>query len=82
MIPQEKSAAVLRGLHEAFGATAIEDIRRIIKGLSSDLVFRIVVQGSPYLLTIMTRIDERMEPGRIFACMSAAAEAEYAANTI
>ena len=82
MIPQEKSAAVLRGLHEAFGATAIEDIRRIIKGLSSDLVFRIVVEGSPYLLTIMTRIDERMEPGRIFACMSAAAEAEYAANTI
>ena len=82
MIPQEKSAAVLRGLHEAFGATAIEDIRRIIKGLSSDLVFRIVVEGSPYLLTIMTHIDERMEPGRIFACMSAAAEAEYAANTI
>jgi aminoglycoside phosphotransferase (APT) family kinase protein len=75
MIPQEKSAAVFRGLHEAFGATAIEDIRRMTKGLSSDLVFRIVVQGSPYLLRIMTRIDERMDPGRIFACMSAAAEA-------
>jgi hypothetical protein len=56
MIPQEKSAAVFRGLHEAFGATAIEDIRRIIKGLSSDLVFRIVVEGSPYLLTIMTHM--------------------------
>jgi aminoglycoside phosphotransferase (APT) family kinase protein len=78
MIPQEKSAAVLRGLHEAFGATAIEDIRRMNQGLSSDLVFRIVVQGSPYLLRIMTRIDERMDPGRIFACMSAAAEAGLA----
>jgi hypothetical protein len=44
MIPQEKSAAVFRGLHEAFGATAIEDIRRMTKGLSSDLVFRIIVQ--------------------------------------
>jgi hypothetical protein len=78
MIPQEKSAAVFRGLHEAFGATAIEDIRRTAAGLSSDLVFRIVVWGAPYLLRIMTRIDERMDPGRIFACMSAAAEADLA----
>lgn len=78
MIPQEKSAAVFRGLREAFGTTAIEDIRRMTKGLSSDLVFRIVVQGSPFLLRIMTRIDEIMDPGRIFACMSAAAEAGLA----
>ena len=33
---------------------------------------------SPYLLRIMTRIDERMDPGRIFACMSVAAEAGLA----
>ena len=78
MIPQEKSAAVSRGVHEAFGTTAIEDIRKITQGLSSDLVFRLVVQGSPYLLRIMTRIDERMDPGRIFACMRAAAEAGLA----
>ena len=44
MIPQEKSAAVFRGLQEAFGTTTIEDIRAMPKGLSSDLVFRIVVQ--------------------------------------
>jgi hypothetical protein len=55
MIPQDKRAAVFRGLREAFGATDIEDIRRMTKGLSSDLVFRIVVQGSPFLLRIMTR---------------------------
>ena len=78
MIPREKSAAVHRGLHEAFGATALEEIRKMTKGLSSDLIFRIVVRGSPYLLRIMTRIDERMDPGRIFACMSAAAEAGLA----
>jgi hypothetical protein len=75
MIPQEKSRAVFRGLHEAFGTTAIEDIRTVPQGLNSDLVFRIVVRGSPYLLRIMTRIDEMMHPGRIFACMSAAADA-------
>jgi hypothetical protein len=78
MIPQEKSAAVFRGLNKAFGATDIEDIRSMTKGLSSDLVFRIAVQGSPYLLRIMTRMDEWMDPGRIFACMSAAAEAGLA----
>jgi hypothetical protein len=75
MIPQEKSPAVFRGLHDAFGTTAIEHIRTVPKGLNSDLVFRIVVRGSPYLLRIMTRIDEMMHPGRIFACMSAAADA-------
>lgn len=75
MIPQEKTAAVFRGVHETFGATAIEEIHRITRGLSSDLVFRIVVQGCPYLLRVMTRMDERMDPGRIFACMNAAAQA-------
>lgn len=78
MIPEEKSAAVFRGLREAFGATAIEDIRRMTGGRSSDLVFRIVVAGRPCLLRIMTRIDERKDPGRIFTCMKAAAEAGVA----
>jgi thiamine kinase-like enzyme len=75
MIPQEKNDAVLHGVQEAFGATAIEDTCRMTKGLSSDLVFRIVVQGSPYLLRIMTRIDERFDPRRIFPCMITAGEA-------
>jgi hypothetical protein len=52
---REKSAAVLRGKREAFDTTAIEDIRRMNKGLSSDLVFRIVVPGISFLLRIMTR---------------------------
>jgi aminoglycoside phosphotransferase (APT) family kinase protein len=69
---------VLRGLREAFGATAIEDIRRMTRGLSSDLVFRIVVQGSPFLLRIMTRIDETNDPTRIFTAMGTAAEADLA----
>jgi aminoglycoside phosphotransferase (APT) family kinase protein len=74
MIPQDKIAAVHRALDEAFGTIAIEDICRMTKGLSSDLVFRIVVQGSPYLLRIMTRMGEWKDPMRIFTCMKAAAE--------
>lgn len=78
MIPEEKNAAVARALHETFGVTESADIRRMTKGLSSDLVFSVVVRGVPYLLRIITRTDERMDPDRIFACMSAAAEAGLA----
>lgn len=78
MIPEERRAAVWRGLDEAFGTRSIENIRRITRGLSSDLVFRIVVQGSPHLLRIQTQIDERNDPVRIFTCMKAAAQAGLA----
>jgi len=68
MIPEEKNASVARALRETFGVTELENIRKMTKGLSSDLVFRIVVHGSPFLLRIMTRMDE-------ITCMKAAAEA-------
>ena len=82
MIPQEKSAVVCRGLSEAFGTTDIEDICRMTKGLSSDLVYRIVVKGSPFLLRILTRMDERNDPVRVFTCMNAAAEAGVAPRVL
>ncbi|MDR3703856.1 MAG: phosphotransferase [Candidatus Sulfopaludibacter sp.] len=82
MIPPEKSDAVFRGLREAFGTTTIEDIRRLAKGLSSDLVFRIVVRGTPFLLRINTRMDERNDPVRVFTCMKAAAEAGLAPRVL
>ena len=78
VIPHEKSAAVSRGLREAFGVTAPEEIRPMPSGLSSDLLFRIVVRGSSFMLWIMTRIDEVSDPKRRFACMKAAAEAGLA----
>ena len=71
MIPEEKAAAVTRGLREAFGVTEFEDIRTI-KDLASSLVFRVVVRGSPYLLKISTRTSD---PARHYACLNAAAEA-------
>jgi thiamine kinase-like enzyme len=82
MIPQEKMAAVTQGLHEAFGATAFSDIRAMTKGLSTDLVFRIVVRGSPYLLRVVTRIDERSDPVRHFTCVKTAAEGGLAPRVL
>ena len=75
MIPQEKMAAVERGLSEAFGATGYDDLRALTRGRSSALVFRIVVGGTPYLLRIIMRADD---PMRHFACMRAATEAGLA----
>jgi thiamine kinase-like enzyme len=74
MIPQEKSAAVARALHEAFGVTEFEDIRRMTKGHTSALVFRIVVRGTAYLLRIIMRPNTIIGPERQFTCMRAAAE--------
>ncbi len=75
MIPQEKRAAVTRGLREAFGVTALEDIRRLTRGHTSALVFRIVVRGHPFLLRIIMRTDD---PTCHFNCLKAAAEAGLA----
>src|SRR5689334_20507521 len=74
MIPQEKSAAVCRGLREAFGVSEPEDVR-MIKGLASSLVFRIVVGGSPFLLKISLRTND---PARHYTCKKLAAEAGVA----
>ncbi len=74
MIPPEKSAAVTRGLSEAFGVTEFEDIQ-VIKSLASSSVYRIVVQGSPFLLKISLRTND---PARHYGCMRAAADAGLA----
>jgi aminoglycoside phosphotransferase (APT) family kinase protein len=74
MIPEEKQPAVTRALHEALGVEEFEDIRRLTTGLSSALVFRIVVRGRPYLLRVITRTDEMSDPTNSFACMKSGAE--------
>lgn len=80
MIPEAKKDVVARALREAFGVTAFEDIRRLTAGLSSALVFRIVVRDCPYLLRLIMSTDATAGPGqgdqtRHFACMRNAAEA-------
>ena len=82
MIPEEKRAAVARGLRAAFGGTDFEDIREMTKGQTSSLVFRIVVEGRPYLLRIIMRTNSMLGPGRHFACMKAAAEAGLAPRVL
>ena len=74
MIAQEKSAAVARGLSEAFGVAECEDVR-VLKDLAASRVYRIVVRGSPFLLKISMRTSD---PARHYACMTAAAEAGLA----
>jgi hypothetical protein len=75
VIPQEKIAAVTRGLNQAFGIAAFEHIRDLTERPGSNRAFRIVVRGSPYLLRINTRAGDMT---RHFICMQAAAEAELA----
>jgi len=75
MIPEEKMAAVTRGLKEAFGAGAFDEIRDLTDRPTSNRAFRIVVRGSAYLLRINTRPGEI---ARHFSCMRAAAEAGLA----
>jgi thiamine kinase-like enzyme len=75
MIPETKKDAVGRALREAFGVTESEDIRRMTKGQTSSLVFRIIVRGSPFLLKIIMRTDD---PTCHYTCMKAAAEAGLA----
>src|SRR5882724_12694226 len=75
MIPQEKIAAATRGLSEAFGVAAFDDIRDLTERPGSNRAFRIVVRGTAYLLRINTR---RGDMTRHFTCMQAAADAGLA----
>jgi len=74
MIPENKKDAVNKALHTAFGTTEIEEIRQLTAGLSSALVYRIVVKGKPYLLRIIMRTDEFVNAEREYNCMKAGVE--------
>ena len=78
MIPNEKLPVVERALMAAFHTTTIDEIQRPAGGLSTALVFRIVVRGTPYFLRIILRADAQWDPVRHFACMQAAADAGIA----
>lgn len=78
MIPVQKQPAVERALVEAFGVKEVEDIHPMTAGLSTALVYRIVVKGKPYLLRVITRTDDAADPTHQYACMRAAAEAGIA----
>ena len=78
MIPESKKSAVTRALWETFAVGEFEEIRILTAGLSSALVFRVMVKGTPYLLRVITRTDAMSDPTRQFACMKSAATAGLA----
>jgi thiamine kinase-like enzyme len=71
MIPEDKKPLVERALRKAFGVTELEDIRELTAGLSSALIFRIVVKGKPYLFRVIMRMDAIADPTRQITCMKA-----------
>lgn len=52
MIPETKQEAVKTALQTTFGTPRYDDIKRLTTRLSNALVFRMEVQGKPYLLKI------------------------------
>jgi hypothetical protein len=78
MIPEAKKTAVAHAMQTAFGVSTWDEIYPITVGLSSALVFRIVVHRKPYLLKIITRTDAIVEPTYQFNCTRAGASAGIA----
>lgn len=78
MIPEAKQPAVARALDEAFGVREFDEIRLLAGGLSTALVFRIVVRSHPYLLRLTMPGAPSGDPAGQFACLQTAAEAGIA----
>lgn len=77
-IPQPHLAAVSRAIREAFGVNECEAIHEITRGLTAARLYRIVIQGRPYLLRIGTWAGSAGDLARPYLCMQAAAEAGLA----
>jgi thiamine kinase-like enzyme len=73
MISENKQSAVKKALQSAFGVNEFDDIQQLTKGLSSALVFKIMVRGNPYLLRVITRADAMGDPAFYYNCMQVAA---------
>jgi thiamine kinase-like enzyme len=78
IIPESKIEAVERALMTAFGRTDVESIELLTGGLSTALVYKIVVDGKPWVLRIIMNINPISDPARHYACMTAAARAGVA----
>lgn len=81
-IPESKRAAVDAALQAAFGAVAVDEIALLTGGLSTALVYKIVVNGAPYVLRIVMNVNAFNDPARQYACMTAAADAGIAPRVL
>jgi aminoglycoside phosphotransferase (APT) family kinase protein len=82
LIPDSRQAGVGRALTEVFGTPDFEDIRPLTGGLSTALVFRVVVRGQPYLLRLIMPGAPGSDPTRWFASMRTAADAGVAPRVL
>jgi len=78
MVPEEQKTAVKHALEVTFGVSEFENISLITEGLSTALIFKIIVLGKPYLLRIITSRDAISDPTHWYGCMTAAAAAGLA----
>jgi tRNA A-37 threonylcarbamoyl transferase component Bud32 len=72
-IPPGKLMGVQKALKQVFNSTTVDDIQLLAGGLSTSLVYRIVVKGHNYLLRIVMQPDEMHNPPRQHICMGHAA---------
>jgi aminoglycoside phosphotransferase (APT) family kinase protein len=77
VIPNEHAPAVTRALQAAFNTDHYDEIHQPTGGLSTALVYRIVVKGRPYLLRIISK-QAWGDPSREFAAMQAGSDAGIA----
>ena len=77
MIPEQHLPAVTRALQSAFNTNTYDEIHAPAGGLSPSLVYRIVVNGRPYLLRIISG-QAWGDPAREFAAMQAGSDAGIA----
>lgn len=78
LLPAAKLSAVKHALQHAFQTTTVDSIALLNGGLSSALVYKLVVAGKPYVLRLVMEINELTDPVRQFACMNIAAAAGIA----
>jgi len=72
-IPESKIDSVEKALRSAFPGRSVDDITILAGGLSSALVYRIVVDGTPYVLRLVLQVNAFNDPARQYACMEIAA---------
>ncbi len=75
LLPEAKLNAAEIALQTTFNTTKIDRISLLTGGLSSALVYKIVVAGRPYVLRLVMEINQLTDPARQYACMQTAATA-------
>jgi thiamine kinase-like enzyme len=77
-VPQSKHAGVQKALHTAFPGAEVQSITALSGGLSTGLVYKVLVEGQSFVLRINMNPNALSDPVREYQCMRLAAEAGVA----